>query len=216
MGPWTPSPLRPGSRRVGHRTVSTTPAGSVGDFGPFPGWGPVTCTLDDHHAYTAPGIYTITITYYTGIAIHYTATIRAVVADSGSAPLGRYFAPGVGHWVTTGYAAPNYQLETVLGYMLNSMDANALPLYDCLAGANDHFVSLDAGCEGQQVVKPLGYVYSTPSPYVLTHAIYRCYTGVDHFVSIDPNCEGQVMEERLGYVLSQPGSQPTGAPSQHW
>ena len=124
--------------------------GSEGAFGPFPGFGPVTCRLFDQHTYTAPGIYTVAITYYTGFAIHYTATTRAVVSDGGSAPIGRYFAPGVGHWVTTGYASPEYQLETVLGYALTSMDANTLPLYDCLAGASDHFVSLDAGCEGQQ------------------------------------------------------------------
>ena len=187
-----------------------------GTFGPFPGWGTITCTLDGRHTYTAPGIYTITVTYYLGIGIHYTATSRAVVADRGSAPIGRYFAPGVGHWVTTGYASPGYQLETVLGYALTSMDANTRPLYDCLAGASDHFVSLDAGCEGQQVGPRLGYVYSNPSPYAPTHPIYRCYTGIEHFVSIDAGCEGQQTEEQLGYALSQPASQAVGAPSQHW
>jgi len=190
--------------------------GSEGAFGPFPGFGPVTCRLFDQHTYTAPGIYTVAITYYTGFAIHYTATTRAVVSDGGSAPIGRYFAPGIGHWVTTGSASPEYQLETVLGYALTSMDANTLPLYDCLAGASYHFVSLDAGCEGQHVGPRLGYVYSNPSPYAPTHPIYRCYTGIEHFVSIDAGCEGQQTEERLGYALSQPASQAVGAPSQHW
>jgi hypothetical protein len=176
----------------------------------------VNCLLSDDHAYSAPGIYTITVTYYTGFAISYRATLRAAVSDTFSSPLGRYYAPGVSHWVTTGPATQDYNLETILGYTMKYPQYGTVPIYECLDGSVDHFVSLDPGCEGRYVVQSLGYLYSTPSPYVPTTALYRCYTGVDHFVSTDPSCEGQWTEELLGYALVQPGSQPAPAPSQHW
>lgn len=116
-----------------------------------------------------------------------------------TSPLARYYAPVVGHWVTTGPVGAPYAKESTLGYVYaQSTGGFTRPLYGCLHGAADHFLSLRADCEGQQVLGGEGYV--SPSAAAGTVALYRCYTGWDHFVSTDPACEGQKTESLLGYA----------------
>jgi hypothetical protein len=70
----------------------------------------------------------------------------------------------------------------------------------------DHFLSLDSGCEGQQVIGQDGWAYDSAPPSQQVTAIYRCTDNGsgDHFVSTDPNCEGQHAESLLGYIASTP------------
>ena len=135
-------------------------------------------------------------------------------ADSslGSAPLQRYYSYGAEtHWVTTNTTevlGRGYTNEATLGYLLTTPDPAAITdeLFDCVVpGSEDHFVSFDAGCEGQQVLGAEGYIYSTP-PAASSVQLFRCIlwrgTHWDHFVSTDPACEGQTVEESLGYALT--------------
>jgi hypothetical protein len=113
----------------------------------------------------------------------------------------RYFAPGVGHWVTTGPVSSGYAPESTLGYVETQATGGfTQALYGCLHGTTDHFISLRSDCEGQQVLRGEGYV--SPSAAPGTVALYRCYTGEDHFVSLQANCEGTTSEGLLGYALT--------------
>ena len=119
----------------------------------------------------------------------------------------RYYKSGVSHWVTTGYVAAGYNLESTLGYLFMAPQSNTQALYSCVAGGfsgTDHFVSPDPACEGQFVLGVNGWIYSSQPAGVATVALYRCYTGVDHFVSPYANCEGQRVESLLGYAKTQP------------
>jgi hypothetical protein len=179
--------------------TNSNDAGSPCTFVAF--WS-ISCYLNDHHTYSLPGTYTITITYYTGVAISYTATTQAVVTGGAAAlPFARYFAPGVGHWVTTGAVTAGYQYETVEGFLWSAQKNGTIPLYGCLAGATDHFISAQQNCEGQTFLRLEGYIYSSPVQSPPTEPLYRCYTGVDHFVSTNPTCEGQRTEGVLGYAM---------------
>lgn len=111
------------------------------------------------------------------------------------------------HWVTTGYIASGYGLESTLGYLYMAPQTGTVPLYGCVAGGitgSDHFVSLDSACEGSFILGVNGWIYSSPPSGISNVALYRCYTGVDHFVSTDPGCEGKTTESLLGYARTQP------------
>jgi uncharacterized protein YkwD len=103
----------------------------------------------------------------------------------------------------------SYYSESTLGYLLSAPDpvAGTQQLFDCVVlGSEDHFLSLDAGCEGQQVLGSAGYSYTASLDYSVQ--LYRCYlwrgSHGDHFVSTDPGCEGQTSEGSLGYALTTP------------
>jgi hypothetical protein len=122
-------------------------------------------------------------------------------------PFNLYFNGSV-HEVTTGWISPvgRFQLQELLGHLYTRpLHGAMVPLYGCVAGQKDYFISLDIGCEGQRILGKEGYGYSQPVSGLNLVALYRCRTGQvpfqDHFVSKDPKCEGQTTEELLGYVL---------------
>jgi hypothetical protein len=89
-----------------------------------------------------------------------------------------------------------------VAYLYDSPQGSAtVPLYGCVAGNDDYFVSPASNCEGQIFLGVDGYV--SPSSGSGLVALYRCYTGTDHFVSLDANCEGATDEALLGYANSQ-------------
>jgi RHS repeat-associated protein len=116
------------------------------------------------------------------------------------------------HWETTGSVPGGYKYEVTLGLVATTpLDSTMVPLFNCLYKGWDHFNSLSSGCEGNQYVGLIGYIYSAAQPpanqnYV---AIYRCNqkSGGDHFTSTDKNCENQNIDGIQGYVLA-PQSQP--------
>lgn len=118
-------------------------------------------------------------------------------------PLKRYYN-GTVHEVTTGWIDPNggLALESTLAYLYESPQSGAtVPLYGCIAGNHDYFVSLASNCEGQLFLGIDGYI--SPSAGTGLVALYRCYTPSDHFVSLNSNCEGQTEESLLGYAKAQ-------------
>ena len=122
------------------------------------------------------------------------------------AALDRFVNPSLGdHWVTTRGVGNGYQFEGRLGYLLQQGGTGRHPLYSCVIGA-DHFMSRDAGCEGQGVIGQDGWAYDSPPSGQQVTAIYRCTVNGsgDHFVSTDPACEGQHTESLLGYIPSTP------------
>jgi hypothetical protein len=101
--------------------------------------------------------------------------------------------------------------------LLGDGGAGRHPIYGCLSGSADYFLSLDPGCEGQRVLGIEGYAYDAPPTSEQTQAVYRCQRpGHDHFASSSSDCEGQRTEANLGYVrtygdaLHQYGNPSTG------
>ena len=120
--------------------------------------------------------------------------------------LHRYFSDSAGtHWVTTRPVGGDYRYELSLGYLQTTAGADRSALYDCLSGANDHFLSKDPGCEGRTRTGLVGWI-EEGRPAAPSAALYRCLRpGAGHFASGDAGCEGQTVEGRLGYVrLRQP------------
>ncbi len=77
--------------------------------------------------------------------------------------------------------------------------AGSVVLYECKMGS-DNFTSTSSNCEGQQVIRKLGYI-SQASTGDMTSPLYRCYNGSsDHLVSVNSDCEGYTKEQKLGYV----------------
>jgi hypothetical protein len=111
---------------------------------------------------------------------------------------------GTVHEVTTGWIDPNggFSLQSTLGYLYESPQGSAtVPLYGCVAGNNDYFVSPSSSCEGQIFLGIEGYVSSSSGSGL--EALYRCFSGSDHFVSLSSNCEGATTESLLGYAKTQ-------------
>lgn len=124
-------------------------------------------------------------------------------------PFVRY-SDGSRHQVTTGPAAgPGYR-EEARWNLLTAQTPGTIPLYGCLNGATDHYVSTDAGCGGTQysILQTEGWIYTDP-PEAPSTALYRCYIRSlgDHFVSTRSDCEAPgnpdvAPEGRLGYALT--------------
>ncbi|GAA4418724.1 hypothetical protein GCM10023148_17500 [Actinokineospora soli] len=120
--------------------------------------------------------------------------------------LSRYHRPGTpGHFSgTPGVAAPSgFVREAVLGALVADAEPGTRELYACrVTGRDDWFSSVDGGCEGQQVLGFLGYLFTSPPSGARSHAVYRCNAGADHFDSVSSTCEGQQVEFRIGYLIS--------------
>ena len=129
---------------------------------------------------------------------HWVISWAAWSPNAALIPFNRYY--GTVHEVTTGYVDTSvFHLEKTLGYLYESPQAGATtPLYGCVSGNNDYFVSPSSSCEGQLFLGINGYAFS--SAQAGTVPLYRCYTGSDHFVSTDASCEGQHTEQLLGYA----------------
>jgi hypothetical protein len=118
--------------------------------------------------------------------------------------LQRYFnGTSATHWVTTGPTSAGYAYEFNLGYLKPGGGPGTIALYSCLFGAEDHFLSTDAACEGTTSLGRIGYSYAVPPAGRESVPIFRCIVAgrQDHFVSPDPGCEGQIKEFALGYAL---------------
>ena len=94
---------------------------------------------------------------------------RREAQETGGAPqldpgaLNRFYAGDRDrHWVTTTSVAAGYAYEPTLGFLLPSGGAGRHAVYGCLAGGEDHFLSLDGNCEGQLPLGRLGYAYASP------------------------------------------------------
>lgn len=123
---------------------------------------------------------------------------------TGTTAFKRYYNSSVGsHWVTSGFVASGYTLESTLGYLYTTSQSGTVPLYGCVSTSftgNDHFVSPSSTCEGQVVLGVNGWIYSSPPTGISTVALYRCFTGTNHFVSTSASCEGTTTESLLGYA----------------
>jgi hypothetical protein len=91
-------------------------------------------------------------------------------------------------------------------------------VYGCRAGAHDHFLTLDPGCEGRTPEGRVGFAFTAAPAGEETVALYRCRGRANHFASLHPDCEGGVTELRLGYVRTvehgpppPPACGPSGA-----
>ena len=119
--------------------------------------------------------------------------------------LSRYYSASIGkHLVTSGFVPSGYTLESVQGYLSWTRTSGTVPLYGCLTGTTDRFVSLSSTCEGQYSLGVNGYIWASAPAGVSSSLLYRCYTGTDHFVSTSATCEGQHVDFALGYVRSTP------------
>ncbi|WP_204015484.1 hypothetical protein, partial [Virgisporangium aurantiacum] len=103
-------------------------------------------------------------------------------------PFVRY-SNGRKHLVTTGPALPGYHVEGRDWSLLTAQQPGTRPLYGCRNGADDHYISDDAGCGATDftILQTEGWIYTSP-PALPHAALYRCHIpGLgDHFVSIDP------------------------------
>ena len=120
--------------------------------------------------------------------------------------LSRYHRPGTrGHFSSTPGVPPpsGFVREAVLGALVADAEPGTRKLYACrVTGLDDWFSSVDAGCEGQQVLGVLGHLFTSQPEGVRSHAVYRCNAGADHFDSVSATCEGQKVEFRIGYLIS--------------
>jgi hypothetical protein len=117
--------------------------------------------------------------------------------------LSRY-TNGPDHATSTFGLAPGYQPEATFGMLSMVAQAGTQRLMSCMAGS-DEFTSLDAACEGQQVVAQLGWIWAVAPQNLPSLAIYRCKVNGsgEHFDSVDAACEGQQIEAKLGYILAR-------------
>lgn len=116
--------------------------------------------------------------------------------------LHRYFSASTGtHWVTPTPVSGDFSEEFSLGYLYTTPSASRNAVFGCLHGSTDYFLSLDAACEGQQVLGTYGWA-EKEHPAEPSVPVYRCYwpSGGSHFASGDAGCEGQTTEVRLGYL----------------
>ncbi|ROO62361.1 subtilisin family serine protease [Micromonospora sp. Llam0] len=122
-------------------------------------------------------------------------------APSPTAVLYRFWN-GRDHVSSTDTSFSGYQREGALGTVRTSQVSGTRALYQCRVGGWDYMTSIDANCEGQQVIGRIGYAYTSP-PSGSYRTLYRCrMSSGDHFDSIASNCEGQIVEGRLGYLTS--------------
>jgi hypothetical protein len=106
------------------------------------------------------------------------------------------------HWVTTGAVTADYSFEQRLGYTVATAGSGLHALHGCLAGTSDHFISLNANCEGYTRLQGEGYAYDNAGTGRVQ--LYRCRYNGGHFVSSDANCEGQAKDGPLGYFPTEP------------
>lgn len=108
---------------------------------------------------------------------------------------------GSDHLTTTGPTPSGYHEESNLGAVLITPSAGSRALYGCSIGA-DTFTSTNPNCEGQKIVRLIGYVYTSKPSTVPTVPLYRCRTGQEHFDSNAADCEGRTTESLLGYLAA--------------
>lgn len=121
--------------------------------------------------------------------------------------LTRYNHPDGAHFSGTGEVSPppGFSSEAALGALVADPETGARKLYACkVSDVDDWFSSIDqsGGCEGQQTLGLLGYIFVDPPAGVSSLPVYRCNAGNSHFDSLLSSCEGEAKEFRLGYLLA--------------
>ena len=119
--------------------------------------------------------------------------------------LTRYHHANGGHFSATKKIGPpaGFTSEGLLGSLVVTAEPDTRALYACrVTDQNDWFSSVDGGCEGQQRLGLLGYLYAKPPSWTSSRPIYRCNAGADHFDSAVASCEGKTKEFMLGYIVS--------------
>lgn len=104
-----------------------------------------------------------------------------------------------GHWASTRLAPPDFVAEQSFRLLHDPAPGTRL-LYECAVGTHN-IVTTDVGCEGQQPLGPVGYIWTAADTGRVP--LYRCRlgAGTDHFISTAPDCEGAAVDATLGYVL---------------
>jgi hypothetical protein len=108
------------------------------------------------------------------------------------------------HVATTGWVSSSggFRTDSVLGHLYDGPQKGAtIPLYGCIDGDSDYFVSRDSACEGKRVLGRNGFAYPAPVANVNLIPLYRCVGTHGHFVSQDTKCNGHQTGEFLGYIL---------------
>jgi hypothetical protein len=139
-----------------------------------------------------------------------TGCTTVVVALPPNDPLKSWRGPG-DRWATTGATTAGYSLEATLGGAARQPRVgprNLEALYGCLAGT-DHFLSLDAACEGATVLRLEGYLFNHLQDQPTgTGPVYRCRAASgERFASTSRFCDaavGTTQEGVLGYAIKLP------------
>ncbi|GAA0570422.1 hypothetical protein HPO96_33315 [Kribbella sandramycini] len=116
------------------------------------------------------------------------------------------FFNGSERWVTSGAVTSAYAAQK-RWFIEGTQQPGTAALYGCSYGipnGTNHFISVDAGCEGQTRLRTEGWIHASPSGAATT-PLYRCYlpSTYDHFLG-GADCDGVGGARReglMGYVV---------------
>ncbi|MBE1462419.1 serine/threonine protein kinase [Kibdelosporangium phytohabitans] len=116
----------------------------------------------------------------------------------------RYNHPAGPHFTATpGVPAPGgFNREFPMGWLVRESEPGTKRLYACqLKGSEDRMTSVDPGCEGNNQVGVLGYVFTGKPAGVNSRGLFRCTYSGGHYDSTDAKCEGFKTEFQFGWIL---------------
>ncbi|HAA53465.1 MAG TPA: hypothetical protein DCE42_01840 [Myxococcales bacterium] len=112
--------------------------------------------------------------------------------------LTRYAHTTRGHWASTRVPPAGFKVESSWR-LFREPKAGTRMLYECRVGQHN-IITPALNCENQEMLGPVGYIYTSQQSN--TVALYRCRVGngQDHFISPSTTCEGQNKDMLLGYA----------------